>query len=98
MKGHSPGSYFTQDAVASFNAKYVALTASLHHLARQMEAKEFPVKSHREWTHRATAVSSAVRTLLDGKTPPPSVRKKQQRRGLITAEDYIEETDNEELS
>ena len=96
MKGHSPGSYFTQDAVASFNAKYVALTASLHHLARQMEAKEFPVKSHREWTHRAVAVSSAVKTLLDGKTPPPSARKKQQRR-LITAEDYIE-TDDEELS
>ena len=91
MKGHSPGSFFTQQAVAGFNAKYVSLLGSLHHLALQMEAKQFPVKHHREWTHRSTAVSSAVKTLLEGKNPPPS-----KKRGLVTADDYIE-TD-EELS
>ena len=69
--------------------------ASLHNLALQMDAKQFPVKSHREWTHRAIAVSAAVRTLLDGKNPPP-LTGLHKKRGLITADDYI--GTDEELS
>ena len=86
MKGHSPGSYFTQAAVAGFSAKYTSLLGSLHHLSIQMEAKEFPRQNHREWTHRSAAISSAVRTLLDGKTPPPLIGK-HKKRGVVDAED-----------
>ena len=89
MKGYSPGSVFSHEAVAGFNAKYTALLGSLHHLALQMEAKQFPVKSHREWTHRSTAVSSAVRTLLDGKTPP-RLTGKNKKRGEVDIDDLAD--------
>ena len=69
--------------------------ASLHNLALQMDAKQFPVKSHREWTHRAIAVSAAVRTLLDGKNPPPLTGKHKQR-GIVDVEDLA--NFDEELS
>lgn len=87
--GHSPGSFFSREAVAGLNAKYTALMGSLHHLSIEMEAKEFPKPSHREMTHRSAAVSSAVRVLLDGKTPPP-LEGKNKKRG----ETYFEDLDN----
>ena len=71
MRGQSPSAYFTQEALSGFHRRYESLTASLHALALEVEQKKFPSKGCREWTHRATAISSAVRVLIDGKTPPP---------------------------
>lgn len=82
MRGHSPGSYFTQEAVNGFNTRYTGLLASLHSLALEMECKHFPAKSHRELVHKSTAISSAVRILIDGKTPPP-LTGKHKPRGVI---------------
>ncbi len=64
--------------------------ATLHALALQMEAKKFPLKNDKEWTHRSTAVSLAVRALLDGQKLPPSTKNKHDRRGEITAAEFDE--------
>ena len=96
MRGHSPGSYFSREAVGGFNNRYASLLASLHALALELESKEFPSRYTREWKHRSTAVSSAVRTLIDGKNAPRARPSKYRNRMEITADDY-NETD-EELS
>lgn len=87
MRGHSPSAYFTQSALGGFNQRYASLTASLHSLALELEGKQFPANGCHEWTHRSTAISSAVKVLIDGKTPPP-LTGKNKKRGLITADDY----------
>ena len=87
MRGQSPGTFFTQDALASFKGRYFSLMTSLHSLALEMEAKKFPANGCREWTHRSTAISAAVKTLIDGKSPPP-LTGKYKKRGLVTADDY----------
>ena len=87
MRGHSPSAYFTQSALGGFKQRYVSLTASLHSLALEVEQRKFPSKGCREWTHRTTAISSAVRVLIDGKTPPP-LEGKNKPRGIVTADDY----------
>ena len=87
MRGHSPGTYFTQEALTGFHQRYASLTASLHSLALEVEAKKFPAKGSREWLARSLAISAAVKTLIDGKTPPP-LEGKHRKRGLITADDY----------
>ena len=87
MRGQSPSAYFTQSALAGFNQRYASLTASLHSLALEVEQRKFPAKGCREWTHRATAISSAVRVLIDGKNPPP-LEGKNKKRGIVTADDY----------
>lgn len=87
MKGQSPRIYFTQEALAGFNQRYASLTATLHSLSLELEGKKFPAISCREWTHRSTAIASAVKTLIDGKTPPP-LEGKHKKRGLITADDF----------
>ena len=87
MRGQSPSAYFTQEALSGFNRRYASLTASLHSLSLELEGKHFPAKGCHEWTHRSLAISSAVKTLIDGKTPPP-LEGKHRKRGLITADDY----------
>ena len=79
MRGHSPGSVFSHEAVAGLIAKYTALTGSLHHLSIQMDSKKFPSKSQREMAHRSAAISAAVKTLLDGKNDPPATGKNKPR-------------------
>ena len=96
MRGHSPGSYFTQEAVKGFDSRYNGLLASLHSLALEMEGKHFPAKSKREWVHRSTAVSSAVRTLIDGKKVPRARPSKYRNHMEITDDDFNEI--DEELS
>ena len=87
MRGNSPSTFFSQDALASLKGRYFSLMTSLHSLALEMETKQFPKPNLHEWSHRSASVSSAVRILLDGKTPPP-LTGKHKKRGLITADDY----------
>ena len=67
MKGHSPGSFFSQDSVANLKGRYSSLLASLHSFSLELESRQFPSQHEREWRFKSIAVSSAVRTLLDGK-------------------------------
>ena len=82
------GTYFTKENVREFHNLYSTLLASLHSLSLQMEAKTFPALDNREWTHRSTAVSSAVRTLIDGKTPP-RLTGKNKPRGVANPDDLF---------
>lgn len=79
MRGQSPSAYFTQEVLNGFHRRYESLTASLHALALEVEQKKFPSKGCREWTHRSTAISGAVRLLIAGKTPPPLTGKHKKR-------------------
>ena len=89
----SPASFFSMEAMTGFNRRYASLTASLHSLALEVEGKRFPSQACREWTHRSTAISSAVRTLIDGKTPPP-LTGKHKKRGVIDV-DAVHKSDEE---
>ena len=86
MRGQSPSAYFTQSALAGFNQRYASLTASLHSLALEVEGKKFPSNGCHEWTHRSTAISRAVKILVDGKIPPP-LEGKHRKRGQIKFDD-----------
>ena len=84
MSGRSPTAYFTQDSLQEFSRRYASLTASLHSLAMEVEQKKFPAKGCREWKHRAAAISSAVKVLIDGKTPPPElIRMGRPKKGEL---------------